>query len=190
MYSSFSICHQKKYEKKLKELKEEWDAVFEEYYMKEIHSEVHLSIGRWILEKKHMYNPYSGITNNQSEGFNRYKEIKSCHYPIASYSLIHNWVYHHVIIIRVLKDLQEWKEAPLDCIILSLYQLQAFYSNEIKRGLAGLGEYTITPEYRFLQIDSFSVEYMPASTPEDIVKSIREGRVQKLEEGIEVAIIL
>ena len=42
---------------------------------------------------------------------------------------------------RVVKDLEDWKEAPLESLILSLYQLQAFYMNETKRGLAGLGNY-------------------------------------------------
>jgi len=48
------------------------------------------------------------VTNNQAEGFN-----------------------------RVMKDFQQWKEAPLDSFVLALYQLQAFYYNKIQRGLAG-----------------------------------------------------
>lgn len=56
-----------------------------------------------------MYNPISGITTNQSEGFN-----------------------------ALLKHLQEWKEIPVDMAVLSLYHLQAYYSNEWERGLAGI----------------------------------------------------
>ena len=67
----FHSSSEEMYEKKLQELKSEWDAVFEEYYMQEIHRDVGVSIGRWILEEKCVYNPYSGVTNNQSEGFNR-----------------------------------------------------------------------------------------------------------------------
>ena len=59
------------YQKTLEELKKDWDAAFEEYYMQEIHCDVELSVGRWVLEKINVYNPYSGVTNNQSEGFNR-----------------------------------------------------------------------------------------------------------------------
>ena len=51
-------------------------------------------MGRWVLEKLGIYNPYSGITTNQSEGFN-----------------------------TVLKYLQHWKEAPVDAIVPSLYHL-------------------------------------------------------------------
>ena len=47
-----------------------WDVQFEQYYMKEIHPNIHL-IGRWRLEELGIYNPYSGVTTNQSESFNR-----------------------------------------------------------------------------------------------------------------------
>lgn len=76
---------------------------------------------------------------------------------------------------RVLKDLQDWKEAPLDSLVLSLYQLQAFYWNETKRGLAGLGNYTVAPKYQAACLDQVAVQYLPTNSPEDIVKRIREG---------------
>lgn len=66
------------------------------------------NVGRWHLEELAVYNPISGITTNQSEGFN-----------------------------TLLKHLQEWKEIPVDMAVLSLYHLQAYYSNEWERGLAG-----------------------------------------------------
>ena len=69
---------------------------------------------------------------------------------------------------RVLKDLQDWKEAPLDSLVLSLYQLQAFYLNETKQGLAGLGNYNVAQKYN-------AVQYLPTNSPEEIVKRIREG---------------
>jgi transposase-like protein len=67
----FHSAKEEDYEVKLTEKKDVWDSVFTEYYTKEIHPEVSISIGRWVLEKYFIYNPYSGITNNQSEGFNR-----------------------------------------------------------------------------------------------------------------------
>ena len=77
--------------------------------------------------------------------------------------------------LRVLKDLQDWKEAPLDSLVLSLYQLQAFYWNETKRGLPGLGNYTVAPKYQAACLDQIVVQYLPTNSPEDIVKRIREG---------------
>ena len=86
-------------------------------------------------------------------------------------------LFHH----RVLKDLQEWKEAPLDCVLLSLYQLQAFYYNEIKRGLMGLGKYTIIEKYTSLMCKDTIVHYLPTCSPSEVVKLIKEGTVDKIE---------
>ena len=66
------------------------------------------SIGRWVLEPLKVYHPFTGVTTNQSESFN-----------------------------SVLKRLQKWREVPVDTIILTLYHLQAYFYNEIQRGLAG-----------------------------------------------------
>lgn len=119
--SRFFCCSTKNvYDGLLSELQKTWDATFKQYYMTNIDPDIPHSIGRWVLEKHNIYNPYSGITNNQSESLN-----------------------------RVIKDLQSWKEAPLDCLVLALYRLQAFYSNEIKRGLAGIGEYHPLPARAF-----------------------------------------
>lgn len=97
------------YNQLLEQCCERWDASFEQYYRNEIHPAVPVQIGRWVLEQVHLYNPYCGITNNQSEGLN-----------------------------RVVKDFQSWKEAPLDTVVLALYQLQVYYYNETKRGFAGI----------------------------------------------------
>ncbi len=58
-----------------------------------------------MLEPLKVYHPFSGVTTNQSEGFN-----------------------------STLKRLQRWRE---DTILLTLYHLQAYFYNEIQRGLAG-----------------------------------------------------
>ena len=78
------------YETKLANLRAKWDVVFNDYYTKEIHPEIDV-FGRWKLEEKGIYNPYSGVTNNQSESLN-----------------------------VVIKSLSKWKEAPMDCVVLSL----------------------------------------------------------------------
>ena len=65
----FHLSTADSYKKKLVEFKTKWDAAFEQYYMHDIHPDVGLSVGRWALEEN---NPYIGVTNNQSEGLNRY----------------------------------------------------------------------------------------------------------------------
>ena len=90
----------------------------------------------------------------------------------------------------MLKDLQGWKEAPLDCVIWSLYQLLAFYCNGIKSGFAGLGEYTLASEYSSLIDSGLEVEYIHTNTPQQIVLSIREGRDHRSQEKSDVKVIL
>ena len=108
----FHSASEDEYNERLDHYSKAWDPVFEEYFKKKIHPIVPHKVGRWLLESYQLYNPYCGVTNNQAEGFN-----------------------------RVMKDFQQWKEAPLDSFVLALYQLQAFYYNEIQRGLAGTYTY-------------------------------------------------
>ena len=68
----FHSSSEETYMQKLSDMKKAWDSTFEDYFMREIQPEVPISIGRWILEKYSVYNPYSGVTNTKSESFNRY----------------------------------------------------------------------------------------------------------------------
>ena len=76
---------------------------------------------------------------------------------------------------RVFKDLQEWKEAPSDCLILALYQLQAYYLNEIKRGMVGIGQYSLAPQFSGIQFEELCCNGLSFTSPEEIVKSICES---------------
>jgi hypothetical protein len=67
------------------------------------------SLGKWVLEPMNVYHPFSGVTTNQSEGFN-----------------------------STLKRLQRWREVPVDTVLLTIYHLQAYFHNEIQRGMAGI----------------------------------------------------
>ena len=148
--SLFHSATKSNYDSKLDKMKAKWDAVFFYYYLQEIHNEIEL-FARWKLEEKGLYNPYSGVTNNQSESLN-----------------------------FVLKNLLKWKEAPIDCIILSMYHLQAFYVNEVRRGFADIGEYKIQEQYKSLISDSQSVDYIPTISPDDIVTSIRSSEMAEV----------
>ena len=67
------------------------------------------SVGRWNLELYGIYNPMSGITSNQFEGFN-----------------------------SMLKRFQGWREVPIYTGVFLLYDLQVYYWNEWQRSLAGM----------------------------------------------------
>ena len=71
-------------------MSEIWSAPFLDYFNNNIHPDIE-SLARWAIESYGVYCPFSGIINNQAEGIN-----------------------------LVLKQLQQWKEAPIDCMVLAL----------------------------------------------------------------------
>ena len=93
-----------------------------------------------MLENANIYNPLSGVTTNQSEGFN-----------------------------TVLKRYQHWKEVPIDSLVLSLYRLQQYYYNEIQRGYCGLGGYLLRIEFSSLLRPSDELQLQLVTKPEDIL---------------------
>lgn len=118
MFRLLHSASEAEYETQLALDSQRCDAAFEEYYIKDIHAELPTTTGTWVMEGLQLYDHYSGVTNNQSESLN-----------------------------QLFRDLQGWKEAPITCIVLALYQRQAFYLNEIRRGLAGIGDYHLTAPY-------------------------------------------
>ena len=146
-----NLFHQqslKEYQVLLDEMANKWSAPFHEYYHNNLHPEIS-SIGRWVLEDFRVYNPYSGVTSNQSEALN-----------------------------YVLKQLQEWRESPLDCMILALYYLQCYYLVEITRGQHGLGNYHLHSSFHGI-FDEQPIPQMTVYPPEDIVQRIKGELVEK-----------
>ena len=90
----------------------------------------------------------SGITTNQSEGYN-----------------------------TLLKHYGNWKEAPLDALVLGLYKLQVFYYNEIQRGYAGIGSYSLSSDFVHAAIAVDEVMSISVTQPADIVSKIRGNQL-------------
>ena len=94
-----------------------------------------------------VYSSLSGITTNQSEGFN-----------------------------TLLKQYEHWKEAPLDSMILGLNQLQVYHHNEMQRGYGGLVSYSLSPFYSFAAIPLNELVTLSVTSPTDIITKIRSSR--------------
>ena len=91
---------------------------------------------------------------------------------------------------RVLKDIQEWKEAPIDCVVLGLYQLQCFFVNEIRRGLAGYGQYTLVLQSAAVtHFEQFLLKSNNCINPKDIIQKIKSGKQLMLASSIQEVII-
>ena len=72
----------------------------------------------------------------------------------------------------VLKRLQSWKEALMDCMILCLCRLSQFYVREIRHGLSGQGNFHLWND-----IEPVVSECVPQLNyrPDDIVDNIRSA---------------
>jgi hypothetical protein len=51
-------------------VQETWPVVFREYFLKNVDELIRTKLGRWIVGHLRAFDPYSGITTNQSESFN------------------------------------------------------------------------------------------------------------------------
>ena len=138
----FHLQEEANYASSLDVLKQKWSASSFDFYTKNIHTDIH-SIARWSIEEYKVCNPYSGVTNNPAEGLN-----------------------------FVLKQLQNWRESPPDCTLLSLHYLQSFYMKEIVRGQHGLENYHLHAKYSGL-VCTQSVPDQKAYSPEEIVARIK-----------------
>lgn len=84
----------KRFEKEYEELRKSWDKKFLKYFDKFLKKDICDRVGRWVIEPLGLYDPHSGITTNAIESFN-----------------------------AVMKRWLNWKEMPLDCLILALHKL-------------------------------------------------------------------
>lgn len=96
------------------EFKLSWSSAMVEYFNTRLRRDIVEHGSRWVLEELHIYDPYSGVTNNMSEGTN-----------------------------NVIEGLQNWHAAPLDAMILSMHYLQKFEYNEILRSRLNKGNFIL-----------------------------------------------
>ena len=113
---------QEDFEMFYQELSGKWSEAAVSYFESYLKADIENHTGKWVIEQYVTYNPVSGITNNASEAMN-----------------------------TVLHRLVQWKEVPVDTMVLCLYHLQNFYLNETLRGLCDLGNYKLIGRFRCLK---------------------------------------
>ena len=100
-------------------LTSKWASGVLEHFEKDFKNQIMQYSGRWLIEKyAGMYDPFSGITNNNSETLN-----------------------------SVLKRNCDWQELPVDTVVLGFHFLQNFDYYEILRGLSGTGDFHLKSEF-------------------------------------------
>ena len=121
-----------------------WSAPFHHYYKNEISPDIP-AVARRAIEPYRVYDPYSGVTSSQADSFN-----------------------------RVVKQLQESREAPVDCMVLALHRLQSYYLVETARGQYNLGDDHLNAQ--FSPIAETTPIPTSALSPEEILDRVK-GRL-------------
>lgn len=122
-----------------------WSESFKDYFDTSLRDDILTFAARWLLEEAEVYDPYSGITNNVVESMN-----------------------------VVVKRLMEWKEVPIDSVVLSLNFLQNFYHNELVRGFCGVGNFKLKQRHKSAALERDDIE-MPSEIyqPDQIVEIVK-----------------
>lgn len=76
----------------------------------------------------------------------------------------------------VLKRLQDWREAPVDGVVLSLFRLAQYFLSEIRRGRRGFGNFVLRQGLVAAQSDVSSTSYH-VYEPNQIVEGVRTPAV-------------
>lgn len=73
----------------------------------------------------------------------------------------------------------QWKEAPIDAMLLSMYYLQGFFKFEVLRGKCGLGEFKLKPIHSNCHIDRELIQFPnEIITPNEIIERVK-GNMEK-----------
>ena len=133
------------------EMKLKWSEAVVDYFDSRLREDIIDYASRWLLEELEIYDLYSGITNNMSEGTN-----------------------------NVVEGLQNWPGAPLDAIILPMHHLQTFKYNEIIRGRLNKGTFILKSLHVNAVLDAEDTK-MPTDVcePDKIIELVK-GNLQSI----------
>ena len=135
------------FEINIERLSAKWSQAMVSYFNDNLKDDIQNRSSKFVLEPLGLYDPYSGITNNASESMN-----------------------------NMIKELQKWKEAPVDVVALWFYQLQNYFLAEIRRGFAGIGSYRLNSDYKsYACLPEDILIPQGVSHPTEIVQKIKES---------------
>ena len=96
---SLLLCNsEESYSSQLADEVKKWPENFAQYFPKSTDPVIRQKLGRWLVGNYGAFDPYSGLTTNQSEGFNTVMKVCSCHciymqsphslFPVNAYTQI------------------------------------------------------------------------------------------------------
>lgn len=79
---------------------------------------------------------------------------------------------------KIVKHWNDWKELPLDSLVLSLYKMQIFYMNEFNPCYRNMGNYHLKEEYKN---KGNEINIPISSITEDITKIVKNIKSNRIE---------
>lgn len=122
-----------------------WSIPFQEYFKKNLRTDIEEHSSRIVTDKFAVFRKYATATNNISESFN-----------------------------KVLKEINEFKELPVDAMVLSLFHLQKYYLYDFARAKCNLGNYSIKKEFANMMQMVKDVRFPDFIPIDEIVKQMKE----------------
>ncbi|XP_060109597.1 uncharacterized protein LOC132582142 [Heteronotia binoei] len=123
-----------------------WSQTFKQYFDKELKDIIPNHAARCFIQRFSAFKNDISAANNFCESMN-----------------------------RIIKNKSDWKEMPVDCLILSMYHMQKFFLYEFQRAYCGLGNYALKEQFSYLQKTGES-QFPSYYTLETIVDSIKLGK--------------
>ena len=121
-----------------------WSEPAFDYFNSFVKPDILTYSGKWLIQPYNIFDPYSGITTNMSEGMN-----------------------------TVIKRLLDWTEVPVDSAALAFHFLQNYYFIEIHIGFCGVGEYSLRPKFGNLSRGKENIPVIESYSPENIVQKVK-----------------
>ena len=138
-----------KYEEGLLQCKDHWGESLQEYYAENIDPLVRTKLGRWLLDKWHFFNPYTGINDIKNDC----SEL-------------------------VVQHLQSMGNATAHNIALACYLVQQFVKKEIKDGMNGVGRFIARENSAIYKASVSNWKPVPfLCLPENIVPYIKNDQL-------------
>ena len=132
-----------------------WSLAFSRYYAKHVEKDVLDNCGRWVIDHLGLYDTYSGITSNLSESYN-----------------------------NVIKGFLSRKEVTQDIMALKAYELQSYCIVEIKRWIAGCGNYVAVSGMEE-KLKTCINPQTDVTNIEDIKTRVRAANVKNVKHGFQ-----
>ncbi|XP_064421799.1 phospholipid-transporting ATPase ID [Latimeria chalumnae] len=124
----------------------QWSKTFRDYFDMQLKNSISRYSAKFVTAKYAAFGNDANTTNNISESLN-----------------------------KVIKEETEWKEVPVDAIVLAVLYTQCYYLYEFKQAYGGLGNYQLKEQFSSLGKSVAELTFLPFYPLETIIDRIKSS---------------